>query len=241
MKNTNLVSFLSIVFFSVNVSIGQNATIKPEYFNWFDKQVHQYNTSLFNGVEYIELYRTINDKHKFFGSSDFVLGSMVYDGQFFDRIPLKYDLDADNLLLNVGYNYPYPILILIKNKIDAFTLQGADFVRLPDENKDLDEAGFYQVLLKNRALTLLKKNFKKRFKRIRGSTLYYEFALEGTYALHYQDSYYEISSKQDVIRIWPENKDFINENYNASLKKTDSDAFWTSFFSKLSDVLQTTN
>lgn len=239
MKNTKLVLILCLTTFSLHSLLGQTSDVDPKFYNWFDNKVGRYNTSLFNGVEYVELYRTINDRHKFFGSSDFQIGSLIYDGQFYDQVPLKYDLDADNLLLNVGYNYPYPILILIKNKIDAFSLQGADFIRLPEENTDLDETGFYQVLLKNNTLSLLKKNNKKRFKRIRGSTLYYEFTLEGSYALQYGGNYYEISNKQDIVRIWPDHKEFINENYNTSLKKSDEDAFWIGFFSKLSDVVNT--
>lgn len=241
MKNTNRAFFSLIFLFFLNICIGQNAKIEPEYFNWFDKEVQRKNTSLYNGVEYIELFRTINDKHKFFGNSDFQMGSLVYDGQFFDQVPLKYDLDADNLLLSVGYNYPYPILILIKSKIQSFNLQDADFVQVPEDTEALGATGFYQVLFKEKAITLLKKNTKKRFKRIRGNTLYYEFIPEGSYALNYEGEFYEISNKKDVLRIWPEQKAFINENFNSSLRKINEDTFWTSFFSKLADVINTEN
>lgn len=241
MKNTNLATFSIFLVFTLNISLGQNANIEPQYFNWFDKEVQRKNTSLFNGVEYIELYRTINDKHKFFGTSEFQMGSLVYDGQFFDQVPLKYDLDADNLLLNVGYNYPYPILILFKSKIQSFSLQGADFIQVPENTEALGEGGFYEVLYKEATITLLKKNTKKRFKRIRGNTLYYEFMLEGGYALHYDGIYYEISNKKDLIRIWPQHKEFINENFNSALRKIDEDTFWVSFFSKLVDIINIEN
>lgn len=241
MKSTNLVSLLSIVFFSLHIGIAQNASVEPQYFNWFDNEVQRNNTSLFNGLEYIELYRTINDKHKFYGTSDFQFGSVVYDGQFFDQVPLKYDLDADDLLLNVGYNYPYPILILIKSKVERFSLPGADFIQVPENIEELKEHGFYQILLENSLVSLLKKNFKKRFKRIRGSTLYYEFIQEVSFAIKYDGTYYEISNKQDVVRIWPDQRDYINENYNNSLKKADEEIFWTNFFTKLSDEINSQN
>ena len=241
MKSTKPLFLLTFSTLFLNILIGQNAVVEPQYYNWFDNLVKRNNTVLFNGLEYIELYRTINDKHKFYGTSDFQMGTLVYDGQFFDQVPLKYDLDADQLLLNVGYNYSYPILILIKSKVDKFSLAGSNFVQVPRDTEELNEKGFYQILLDNSILSLLKKNSKKRFKRIRGSTLYYEFIAKGNYAIKYMGAYFEISNKQDIIRIWPEHRGFINENYNASLKKADEDTFWTNFFVKLSDVINSNN
>ena len=101
--------------------------------------------------------------------------------------------------------------------------------------------GFYQVLVANDSIRLLKKNSKKRFKRIKGSTIYYEFLPENNYVIDYGDSYYNIARKKDVIRIWPNKRDFINENYNPALRKINEDDFWTSFFSKLSDSFNTQN
>ncbi len=212
---------------------------EPAYYNWFDNKVQRFNTGLFNGIQYIEQYRTINEKHKFFEKSEFQLGSVVYDGQFYDQTPLKYDLDGDQLLLNIGYNYKFPTLILLKSKVERFSIGKNNFVQIESKASETEMVGFYQVLVDHESLKLLKKNSKKRFRRIKGNTVYFEFLPENDYVVSYKNSYYSIARKKDVIRIWPNKKDFINENYNPALKKIDEDGFWTSFFSKLTDSFNT--
>lgn len=241
MKTKTIVCALLLTVVSAKITIAQSVHKEPKYYNWFDDHVKRFNTGLFNGVEYVELYRTINDKHKFFKSSEFQLGSVMYDGQFYDQVPLKYNLDTDQLLLNVGYNYPYPTLILFKSKIESFHIGGSDFIHIKEASGENDIQGFYEVLMKNSSLTVLKKNGTKRFKRIRGTTVYYEFISENDYVIRYNDTFHKIERKQDVVRIWPDKKEFINENYNQALKKNNEDVFWKNFFSKLSDSFKINN
>lgn len=239
MKTKQLVVALVIFVTAFNFVTSQNVQKEPKFYNWFDNQINRYNTSLFNGIEYVELYRTINERHKFFESSDFLTGSIVYDGQFYDEVPLKYDLNVDELLFNVGYNYEYPTLILFKSKIESFQLGKSNFVQINNSESTIEMNGFYELLVVKQPITLLKKNKKKRFKRIKGNTVYYEFDNDNSYFIAYQDDYYEVKSKSDVIRIWPDKKQYINEYYNPALRKTNEDYFWTDFFEKLADTFIT--
>ena len=86
MKTNQLVLALILILITTNYVIGQNVQKEPQFYNWFDNQLNRYNTSLFNGLEYIELYRTINERHKFFENSDFQDGSIFYDGQFYNQV-----------------------------------------------------------------------------------------------------------------------------------------------------------
>ncbi len=239
MKKTKIVFVLLFAITSFKPMMGQSAQKEPQFYNWFDNQVHRYNTGLFNGIEYIELYRTINELHKFFESSEFLIGSLVYDGQFYDQVPLKYDLDSDELLFNVGYNYRYPTLILVKSKVASFSFGEHHFIQVNQSGEATETTGFYEELLVKGPITLLKKNMKKRFKRIRGTTVYYEFEHNDSYLAAHQGTYYDIDSKKDILKIWPEKRTFINENFNPALRKTNEDAFWVSFFSKLADSFDT--
>jgi len=241
MKTKTIVLSLWATIICSGSLISQNMPNEPAYYNWFDSKVQRYNTGLFNGIQYTEQYRTINEKHKFFEKSEFQLGSVVYNGQFYDQTPLKYNLDTDQLLLNIGYNYKFPTLILLKSKVEGFRIGESHFVHIENKSDETEMEGFYQVLVANDSVRLLKKNSKKRFKRIKGSTIYYEFLPENNYVIDYGDSYYNIARKKDVIRIWPNKRDFINENYNPALRKINEDDFWTSFFSKLSDSFNTQN
>ncbi|TLP79804.1 hypothetical protein [Maribacter sp. ACAM166] len=239
MKSNKLVLALVMTIITYHYVNSQNVQKKPEFYNWFDNQINKYNTSLFNGLEYIELYRTINERHKFFKSSEFLTGSINYDGQFYDKVPLKYDLDADELLFNVGYNYPYPTLILFKSKTQSFSLGGSEFIQINNTVGEAQMTGFYELLMESRSIILLKKNNKRRFKRIKGRTVYYEFDYENSYFIKYEGDFHKINSKSDIIRIWPDKKEYINEHFNPALRKINEDNFWTSFFSKLADTFNT--
>ena len=130
-------------------------------------------------------------------------------------------------------------MILFKSKIAGFRLGESDFIQITTSGGTTKMSGFYEVIIEEDTLTLLKKNKKKRFKRIKGSTVYYEFDDENSYYIKYQDDYYEISSKNDVIRVWPDKKNYINEYFNHALLKTNEDFFWKSFFEKLAVTLNT--
>ncbi len=130
---------------------------EPAYYNWFDSKVQRYNTGLFNGIQYTEQYRTINEKHKFFEKSEFQLGSVVYNGQFYDQTTLKYNLDTDQLLLNIGYNYKFPTLILLKSKVEGFRIGESHFVHIENKSDETEMEGFYQVLVANDSVRLLKE------------------------------------------------------------------------------------
>lgn len=221
---------------SFKSTVGQVTQKEPEFYNWFDNKVNRFNTGLFNGLEYIEQYRTINERHKFFKSSEFQSGSIVYDDQFYDKVPLKYDLNTDELLFNVGYNYPYPTLILLKSKVKSFKLGESDFVHIAMGEGNNQMSGFYELLLVKDPITLLKKNKKKRFKRIKGNTVYYEFGQNDEYFIKLKGEYHEIKTKKDINRLMPDKKEFIDNYFNPALKKYNQGTFWSSFFNKLADT-----
>ncbi len=211
---------------------GQQLPFDGEYHNWFDGQIKRHNSGLFNGIEYKELYRTINERHKFYKSSEFQLGKVVYDGQFYSDVPLKYDLDSDQLLFNVGYQYPYPTLLLFKEKVKLFSVGQSNFVLINYLNGPLEMNGFYEILLDKNAVTLLKKHKKKRFKRIRGNTVYYEFEEVYSFFIRYNEQYHQINTLKDVIEIWPDKRDDIKKNLGSAFKNKDLGNYLISFLNQ---------
>lgn len=216
---------------------GQNNQDLTTYYEWFDSKINRTNTGLYNGLEYVELYRTINERHKFFNSSDFQVGTLVYDEEFYPNVELKYDLFDDQLLFNAGYNFSVPTIVLFKDKVQRFTLGSQQFLQVNSGSTTDEFKGYFEVLMEKSGILLLKKNKKKRFKRIRGKTIYYEFEAEAYYVMHYKDAYYRIDSKKDIANVFPDHKDYINENFNSALRKNSSDQFWTNFLSNLADKL----
>ena len=80
-KNYFLIFFISLSAFS------QDYTQK-EIYSWYDLQTGIENSTLFRGIEYVEVDRMINEKHKFFKSKDFQIGAVTYNGETFYYVPL---------------------------------------------------------------------------------------------------------------------------------------------------------
>jgi len=76
--------------FATSLTLQSQQNVSQEnYYNWFDNQVGIENTDLYNGIRYKELYRVKNGKHKFFQSSNFIKGKIVYKNQTYYNIELK--------------------------------------------------------------------------------------------------------------------------------------------------------
>lgn len=202
-----------------------------------DKIIGYENTGLYNGTKYIEQYRTINDRHKFFLSSDFLKGELTYGYQFYGDVNLKYDLDADDVLLDIGYEWKFPILKLYKNRISQFTLGGKKFINIGNEASKITK-GFLEILWASDDLMLLKKHQKKKFRRIFQTVVYFEFEDDNSYYFKYLDVYYPIGKRSDLINVFPKYKKEINRLYNKKLVKINPEANLILIFGELQKSLE---
>lgn len=231
-KNTIVFLFLPFIFFS-QVKEKENL-----YYNWFDQVIGQEHTGLYNGKQYVNLdvNRIYKGKHSFFLTDKVVTGSILYDGQIYYDVDMKYNLETDNLLIALKPGAVASILQLIRDKVDRFTIEDYTFIRIDGfkENNTLVN-GFHQVLLKNTAYSLLKRHQKIRRKKIGNvgdNKLYFEFVSKNTYVLFADGHYKRIKSKGDVIKMYPTLKKAINQFYikNKTLKNSNSDRFMQRLF-----------
>lgn len=235
--------FFLLIFLSVNISNSQSiSSLKKDYL-WFDKQIGIENTTLFNGLRYEEKFRVIDGNHKFYLSSEFLTGDIVYDGQPFYDIKMKYDLFEDQLIINLITNSGNNNIIkLLNTKLDGFTLKGKEFIKLHhskigNSNEELN--GIFEILSKNPKLILYKKNKKIAKKNINKEFLYYTFKNDNQYYCFTNENYYLIDSKKDWIRIFPEQKKEIQSFYNKNkmLLQSDYDTFLIQLSLKLSSTI----
>lgn len=146
-----------------------------DYLTWFDATVGIENTPIFEGLGYVEQFKSINEKHKFFTSEDFATGSIMYDGQEYHRLNLKYDLSVDEVIVNLKDGFETVSLQPEKRKISGFTVYGSNFENIGNPTASAPEiSGFFEILFSAPSLSLLKKNHKKRSKKI-GKLVYYDF------------------------------------------------------------------
>lgn len=202
-----------------------------------DRKISQENTGLYNGTKYVELYRTINEHHKFLKSSGFLLGSLVYGNQYYGGVKLKYDLDADDLLLDINHLGKFPILKLYKSRISEFNLDGKKFINIGTSVSNITE-GFHEVLWNSNDLKLLKKHKKEKLKRFSTKLVHYEFFDENDYFFEYENVFYHLNKKSDLLKVFPEFKKKINKLYNKRLVKINPEANYILIFGELKKSLE---
>lgn len=225
--------FPLLLFLCSPVCVAQQSSPSQE----FDEIVHLENTDLASGIEYIEQHIIRNNKHKYFLTQQFETGIVVYDGQTFINIPLKYNIYDDLLLVRMKNSGGEASFQLHKDKITEFTLANHRFRNFtPPRESDNRLGGFYEVLLKNSGGLLLKKHLKKQLKHLDRNFTYYEFETDDPQYVYFQNNtYIPIDSRRDIQELFPDTEKEIRRYYrsNRSLYKTDRDRFLVNLFTKL--------
>nr|WP_298999057.1 hypothetical protein [uncultured Allomuricauda sp.] len=179
---------------------------------WFDQQIGLLNSGLYTSEEYVEEYQVINDKHRFFESPNYLTGSLWVKESPFHKVFLKYDLFEDQIIA-----YPKGItgassVKLNLAKVDSFQVQNRKFIKksiVDTKSNPID--GFFEVLLKGSNYTLLKKHRKTDVRKLNRNRVYYEFKEKNTYALEYENVFYPIKNRKDVLNVFPISKDIQRE------------------------------
>ncbi|PCJ94937.1 MAG: hypothetical protein COA50_11180 [Flavobacteriaceae bacterium] len=239
-----LIAFLFSCIFPKTIYCQDNQN-QAQYYNWFDELVGVENTELYNGIVYVEKYRTINSKTKFFNSPSFLQGSITYYGQKFYGLQIKYDVFEDQILLKLEDRLGGNTIQLFKNRITDFRIDGHEFIRIEEKlGKKLVISGFHEVAFEGPLFTLFIKHKKKDFDRKDRRSLYYEFInSKNGYLLWYNNSYAVIDSKKDVSTIFPELKREIDNFYSIarSLRNSDLDSFMKSLMKRVEILKSQTN
>jgi hypothetical protein len=236
-----LIFFISL--FSLQHTWSQNTS--GNQYIWFDAILGVENTGIYSGIEYKEKYRTINEKHKFFLSPNFLKGSITYNGQSYYNIDLKYDVYEDMLLAKIKNKTGGDVILqLMKGKVTAFDLNNHHFINLVHKEMELEVySGFYEILEANNTFVFYKKNEKIKKDRLDKSTVYSEFNTKDSYLLHYNESYYSIKSKRNIIQVFPGLKKEINvfHNSNEVLLVSKKDDYMIALMKRISKLLAQNN
>ena len=206
--------------------LSQNAT-KKEASIWLDSIVGQHNLPINNGVIYIEQYRTLKGNHHFLIDNNFHNGDIVYDEQTYYNVPIKYDVFEDNIIVkisSVNENFP---LLLEKEKISQFFLNGNHFMKLKD-------FGFSRKLLQKEDFILYKKYYKERISKTSTKFSYNKFKPDNKYFIYHNGSYTIIKNKKYWMQLFPNKKDIIRSYYKVNAKKLKNtpDAFMIELLKK---------
>ncbi len=224
----NYVFLWCSLFFTINFNAqGENYT--EEIKNTYDSILGYKNLSLLNGVEIINENRTLTDKHQFFTDRDFLKGDLIYKGEKYSDLNLRYDIFKDVVQVRLDKNVDGTLLMeLIKAHVNSFSINGHTFKNLTIENTDID-SGFYEMLFNEKDLSLYKKRRLKRLDKQDKEFLYYEFQdLSDMYFLFTPGTGYFEASTSSLRKKLPDCytsfSDYIRKNRR--IRKQDPDSYW---------------
>ncbi|HEX9509393.1 MAG TPA: hypothetical protein VF939_02845 [Puia sp.] len=162
------------------------------------------NLKIYNGREYIR--NGLNAKGwPFFESNDPINGSVIYNGNFYTNIDMRYDL-VENKLVVATYT-KNGFIELVPEKISSFSLHNHHFVHLlPEKNKNTSiEEGFYDELSQGRAILYARRI--KKFVVPTNTEEASKYVQYNTYFIKTDSSFYEIGSKADLLKTLNVKKD----------------------------------
>lgn len=171
-----------------------------------DEAIAAYNQAIrlqahvYDGHEYIAHDHRIK-VHPFYRVDSLLTGTVISNGVRYDNVRMLYDLVRDELAVQQpegGFR-----LRLGKNQVSAFTMGPYRFTRIEGDSAVGVPTGFYEVLHDGRV-----KALAHRAKTIN------EDISQGFYKAEYQPkdrffvvkegAYYEIKSKQSLLKLFPE-------------------------------------
>jgi hypothetical protein len=160
-------------------------------------------THLYNGSAYVDYDHRIQG-NPFFASTYFETASLTYDGIYYPGISMFYDILNDDVVIK-NYNTETP-LILVKEKISAFSFLGHNFIRLVADSTETGiPAGIYDLLYDG-ATTVIAKRKKIITEKNVTQTIETSFRETDHYYIKKENRYYEVHSKGSVLDIMRKNK-----------------------------------
>ena len=173
------------------------------------------NTHLFNGTEYyIPSFSGVKG-HQFFQEKTFQNGSVKYDGAWFEEVAMLYELVQDELVI-VNHSSGYSQR-LVKDRVDAFRLQGHTFLRLEADSTTAlyIQPGFYDLLFSGNVQVLMKRR-KILFERASTDKVEREYRDASKFYIVKDNVYHLVGNKRSVMRVLQDQKRALNKFIKAN-------------------------
>ncbi len=165
---------------------------------------------LYNGQRY-HIYDSRSKDHQFFELEDWRDGSISYDGQSFDSIPMLYDIVKDKVIIK--YVTRSGLIQLQSERVKEFSYINHRFIRI-EENKEAGielSTGFYDLLYDGKT-PVLARRMKQRQEQIENNRVNVYF-LEKTFFYIKKDGiYHPIHSKRAALNLFDDQKKVLKKH-----------------------------
>jgi hypothetical protein len=236
--------YLSITLFAIllgKTSAYCQANPETLLYNWFDQKVGKENLDINNGTLYTNPYKTVGDNNMYFIRDKYELGNLTYEGLPYYNVSLKYDIYRDLLVLNPFGESEHTGVNLILDKVQSFSIKDITFVKIEKKDQGLSQfaTGYYEEKKLAPDFTFYIKHHKDIQKGINDTGVFYNFKENNSFFIELKNTTTQIKSKNDIIKLFPEQKNQINGFYimNRDLKKSDLNQFMKKLMRYINDAL----
>ena len=165
---------------------------------------------LFNAREYVAFPGIIHEGHPFYITTEFVTGSIHYDGMHFDDAKILYDIITDKVIV-LHYNGVFRIDLPVE-KVSEFTVNGHRFVRLYPDSLRVVEEGFYDLLHDGQTDLFVKRTKFFREERT-GNDILRVVDEKDLFFVYKNGAFYAVKSKKALFNIFKGRKDQIRKEW----------------------------
>lgn len=160
---------------------------------------------LLSGTDYINRAKPYMQGSPFFPSPEIMEGSLQYDGFHFEAVPMRYDCQHDQVVVQPPSRAI--ALQLVPEKVSAFTLDGHHFVRLVTDSVASPQVrtGFYDLLADGPA-RLLARHTKRSYEQPTQRGMEGSFVETVRFFVQQHDTYQEVAKLKDVTALFPVHK-----------------------------------
>jgi hypothetical protein len=219
-----------LLYLLPNLTLSQSPIKHQNVYKLYDAIVGEGNTGLYNGIIYKKRHLSSEESHEFYYSFNFVKGTIIYEGQSYYDVDIKYDVFNENIIVKLPFQETFKVVSLINDKVNEFTINNKKFVNIHtyfNKIKGSDFSTFYEVISENNKIKILKLHKKEKNEKLDREYRYEVFKDKDEYYTIVFNDIYELKNKRDFIAILPDFKNQINSFYKAQkkLKKSDNEAF----------------
>lgn len=167
------------------------------------KEANELSQNLYNGRIYF-VYDSRQEEHQFYESRKWIKGSVYYDGQQYDSIPMLYDIYYDQLVIKHFYG---DYMLLQTEKVRDFHMLGHHYVRQVsgrEVGKDMRTA-FYDKIYEGPTSAIVRRT-KQRQEKIVDKRVISLYPGKNFYFVWKDGAYHSVHTKKSVLRLFPENQ-----------------------------------
>jgi hypothetical protein len=240
-KSKIKLAVLLILFTTITSKTYSQTTSEISLYTRFDSIVGKENLGLNNGSLHTNPFKTIDDNNMYFIADKYSNENVIYDGQPYYNVNLKYDIYRDLIVYNPFGQADYIGINLIQEKTLSFTLRGKKFVNLTSKKNPLQEyiKGYYEEIVIGKEINLYIKHHKNILEVTGNEFIYYTFSENDSFLIKHQDAFFKMSSKKDITTLFPQYKSEINNYYNKnkSMEKSNKTIFTQNLLTYINSLL----